>query len=165
MTSEDIFIRDLQSYLTEFNLSNYDKWKIGELLYEYKAREMEYQPSKVQFVEKKIYINITPKEDMPIPTDSIKIMELGAEYFNVSISTLTSKNRTKALVQKRQLIQYYMHEKNYRLIDIAKAFKQDHTTIIHVKKKISNELSIYNDVSEKYLNMVEFIEGKLNLEN
>lgn len=89
---------------------------------------------------------ISENEKRPITLDLIK--EIVAEQYNISISDLSSKNRSKQIAYPRQIAMYLCRQlTDLSLIKIANSFERDHSTIMHGVDKISNDIS--NDVAFK----------------
>lgn len=87
------------------------------------------------------------------------IINVVAEYFNISPDDIMSKKRNSELVQARQIIMYLCRDLTATpLTSIAKLLgKKDHTTIIHGVNKISNEI-----VNNEELNIkIEAIKKKI----
>ena len=82
------------------------------------------------------------------------IMGQTAHYFDVSLEQLSSTDRTRTVVEARQIAMYLCRElTDLSLPNIGKAFGgRDHTTVMHANKKISKEMAAkrdtYNQVTE-----------------
>ena len=88
------------------------------------------------------------------------IIEVVAEHFGVDKDDITSKKRNSEFVLPRQIIMYLCRElTETSLINIGKILgKKDHTTVMHGVKKITEELKINEELSNK----VEVIKKKIN---
>ena len=87
------------------------------------------------------------------------IINVVAEYFNITPDDIMSKKRNSELVQARQIVMYLCRDlTDSSLIGIAKLLgKKDHTTIIHGVNKISDEI-----VNNEELNIkIEAIKKKI----
>ena len=87
------------------------------------------------------------------------IINVVAEYFNITPDDIMSKKRNSELVQARQIVMYLCRDlTETSLIGIAKLLgKKDHTTIIHGVNKISDEI-----VNNEELNIkIEAIKKKI----
>lgn len=88
--------------------------------------------------------DIVPKESEEykeiITVDSIQ--KVVAKHFNIRVSDLRSKRRTKSLTLPRHLAMYLCRRlTKLSLIDIGRDFgKKDHTTVIHACSKIEEEM-------------------------
>ncbi|CAN5331683.1 chromosomal replication initiator protein DnaA [soil metagenome] len=86
--------------------------------------------------------------------DAATIMAVTAEYFSVSMDDLTGSNRSRVLVNARQIAMYLCREMtDLSLPRIGATFGgKDHTTVMHAVKKISRQMSerrpIFNQVTE-----------------
>lgn len=95
---------------------------------------------------------ITDPEDNEITVSMI--MGQTAAYFDVTLEQLCSANRSRALVEARQVAMYLCRElTDLSLPKIGKAFGgRDHTTVMHANKKISAQMverrEVYNYVTE-----------------
>lgn len=82
------------------------------------------------------------------------IMDVVAKHYNIKISDMTSRRRTKNITFPRQVAMYLVRNMTDRsLPEIGEAFGgRDHTTVIHAVEKIERELklnpSLQNIVSE-----------------
>lgn len=78
-----------------------------------------------------------------------QIQEHVAKYYNVSISDLKGKKRVKAIVIPRQIAMYLARElTDASLPKIGNEFGgKDHTTVIHAHEKISEQLSIDDNLA------------------
>ncbi|MDD3204985.1 MAG: chromosomal replication initiator protein DnaA [Lachnospiraceae bacterium] len=88
------------------------------------------------------------------------IIEVVAEHFGVDKDDITSKKRNSEFVLPRQIVMYLCRElTETSLINIGKILgKKDHTTVMHGVTKITEELKINEELSNK----VEVIKKKIN---
>lgn len=90
-----------------------------------------------------------------------QVLLIVAEYFNVTIESLTSSSRKKELVTPRQIAMYVMREEmgaSYPAIG-QELGGRDHTTAMHAYNKIVQDLT----VNEKLAQDVTLIKQKLYL--
>ena len=75
-------------------------------------------------------------------------MEVVAEYFNLKIVELKSPTRLKNIALPRQILMYLLRtELGIPLMEVGELLGgRDHTTIIHGVEKITNLLSINEDL-------------------
>lgn len=80
------------------------------------------------------------EEEQKINIDQIQ--RVVAEYFNLKVSDLRSKRRTKSVVLPRQLSMYLIRSlTNHSLPEIGEFFGgRDHTTVLHACQKIEREM-------------------------
>ena len=76
-----------------------------------------------------------------------------AKYFNVTIDQLCSTDRSRAIVEARQIAMYLCRElTELSLPKIGQSFDRDHSTVMHANKKILEQMKqrreVYNDVTE-----------------
>jgi len=71
-----------------------------------------------------------------------------SEYFDISLSDMRAKNRSKAIAYPRQIAMYLARQlTEYSLPEIGDGFGgRDHTTVMHACDKIENEMKIKNGV-------------------
>ena len=84
------------------------------------------------------------------------IQKTVAEYYNIKLSDLLSKRRSRSITRPRQLAMSLTKRlTNHRLPEIGEAFNgRDHTTVIHACNKIK-ELRVENSsLEEDYKNLI-----------
>ena len=87
------------------------------------------------------------------------IQKTVAEYYNIKLSDLLSKRRSRSITRPRQLAMALTKElTNHSLPEIGESFGgRDHTTVIHACKKI-NELRSFNlDIEEDYRKLLRVL--------
>lgn len=86
------------------------------------------------------------------------IMNIVADYFNVSVKDILSPLRSQQISLARQISIYFIRDINEESFnDIAKIFNKKHTTIMYSYEKIKEELK----KNSKLLDQVEFIRNKI----
>lgn len=86
--------------------------------------------------------------------DMQQILNSVCEHFNVSEKVMRSKDRHRDVALCRQVAIFLM--KRYttmRLIDIAKFFNNDHTTIMHSIKKVGQRMETEPELREQIQNI------------
>ncbi len=80
-----------------------------------------------------------------------RIIEVIAEFFNLTKEDILNEKRTKEVVKVRQIVMYFLrHHLNLSLKEIGKILGgRDHSTIIHGIEKIENLLEKDQDLREK----------------
>ena len=82
-----------------------------------------------------------------VKIDPLWVISMTADYFNISVSNLTSKKRIRRYVMARHVsIWLIRNTTDLILSDIGKYFSSDHTTVIHALKKVNNYKGIYSDI-------------------
>ena len=84
------------------------------------------------------------------------IQKTVAQYYNIKLSDLLSKRRSRSITRPRQLAMSLTKRlTNHSLPEIGEAFNgRDHTTVIHACKKIK-ELRVENSsLEEDYKNLI-----------
>ncbi len=87
------------------------------------------------------------------------IQKTTAEYYNIKLSDLLSKRRSRSVARPRQMAMFLAKElTNYSLPEIGESFGgRDHTTVIHACKKIK-ELRDFNlDIEEDYRKLLRVL--------
>ena len=87
------------------------------------------------------------------------IQKTTADYYNIKISDILSKRRSRSVARPRQMAMFLAKElTNYSLPEIGESFGgRDHTTVIHACKKI-NELRSFNlDIEEDYRKLLRVL--------
>ncbi len=84
------------------------------------------------------------------------IQKTVAEYFNVRVSDLISKRRSRDIARPRQMAMYLIKElTNYSLPKIGDHFGgRDHSTVIHACRKTEELIHKENAAKEDYQNLV-----------
>jgi chromosomal replication initiator protein len=92
-------------------------------------------------------------QDRQISIDNIQ--RLVAEYYNIKISDILSKRRSRTIARPRQMAMFLAKElTNHSLPEIGDAFGgRDHTTVLHACKRIAELKESSADVSEDYRNL------------
>lgn len=97
--------------------------------------------------------DLIPDQVGPEITSTI-IMEVTANYMNVSIEELCGQSREKEIVQARQMAMFLCRElTDLSLPKIGQAFgNRDHTTVMHADRKIRKAMSeqprVFNELTE-----------------
>ena len=84
------------------------------------------------------------------------IQKIVAEYYNVKLSDLLSKRRSRSVARPRQMSMFLSKElTNHSLPEIGEAFGgRDHTTVIHACRKIKELRDFNNEIEQDYRNLV-----------
>ena len=92
-------------------------------------------------------------QDRQVSIDNIQ--RTVAEYYNIKISDILSKRRTRTIARPRQMAMALAKElTNHSLPEIGEAFGgRDHTTVLHACRKIAELRESNTDVSEDYKNL------------
>ena len=98
-------------------------------------------------------------QDRQISIDNIQ--KTTAEYYNIKISDLLSKRRSRTIARPRQLAMALAKElTNHSLPEIGDAFGgRDHTTVLHACRKIAELRATSADISEDYRNLSRLLSG------
>lgn len=139
----------LEKYYAEDDVINYIAEKVDTNI-----RELEGKLSEVYFLatlngkkvatmeEAKEIFSREPIEDIKSDLTPEKIISVVCDYFNVSNQDIIGKKKNKEIVEPRMLAIYLISELlSLPLVNIGKIFGgRDHTTIMHSRDKISEEL-------------------------
>ncbi len=98
-------------------------------------------------------------QDRQISIDNIQ--KTTAEYYNIKISDLLSKRRSRTIARPRQVAMAMAKElTNHSLPEIGDAFGgRDHTTVLHACRKIAELRATNSDISEDYRNLSRLLSG------
>lgn len=91
-----------------------------------------------------------------------KIKEVVAQYFNLSVSEITSQRRLKNLTYPRQLAMFLCRElTNNTLSKVGEEFgNRDHTTVLHAYDKIQKEIKENTDTERIYQELCNSLKVK-----
>ena len=83
-----------------------------------------------------------------------------ASYYDIKVSDIKSKRRTREISTTRQIAMYLCREHTKSsLPEIGRQFGgKDHTTVIFSHKKISNSIKKNNDLKASILEILSLIE-------
>lgn len=89
-----------------------------------------------------------------------EIMKLAAQHYNVRVTDLKSRNRTKPLVTARQVSMYLVKKHlDKSLVDIGRAFGgKDHTTVMSALRRIQDQQTKNLDLKRD----IEELEGRIH---
>lgn len=80
------------------------------------------------------------------PTSDLILKEV-SKYYSITTEQITSTNRSKEMVQPRQVAMYLVRNlTNYSLPEIGKVFSRDHTTVMHSINKVEEYLQSSEDM-------------------
>lgn len=84
------------------------------------------------------------------------IQKTVAEYYNIKMSDMLSKRRTRSIARPRQMAMALAKElTNHSLPEIGDAFGgRDHTTVLHACRVIAKLKDSQNDLKEDYRNLI-----------
>ena len=87
------------------------------------------------------------------------IQKTTAEYYNIKMSDILSKRRSRSVARPRQMAMFLAKElTNYSLPEIGESFGgRDHTTVIHACKKINELRSANLDIEEDYRKLLRVL--------
>ena len=93
---------------------------------------------------------------------SIKdIKKTVANYFNISVSSIDSEERTRSLSTPRQVAMYLCRElTNVSYQKIAEAFKKDYSTVNYAHKKITSDISTNDHLKKIVTELKEKIQDE-----
>ena len=84
------------------------------------------------------------------------IQKTVSEYYNIKLSDLLSKRRSRSIARPRQMSMFLAKElTNHSLPEIGDSFGgRDHTTVLHACKKIKELRDFNNEIEEDYRNLI-----------
>ena len=82
-----------------------------------------------------------------------------AEYYNIRLSDLLSKRRSRSVARPRQMSMFLAKElTNHSLPEIGDSFGgRDHSTVLHACKKIKELRAFNNEIEEDYKNLLRVL--------
>jgi chromosomal replication initiator protein len=125
-------------------------------------RELEGVLKKILFYQEQKQVEITEKiaediiekatQNLSKRVNEVNILKAVAEFFNISIEDIISRNRRKEIVEPRQIAMYLLRE----ICDlsypyIGEKMGRDHTTAIHSYEKINRESNQNPALNQKIL--------------
>ncbi|MBK69925.1 MAG: chromosomal replication initiator protein DnaA [Euryarchaeota archaeon] len=87
------------------------------------------------------------------------IQKVTAEYYNIKLSDILSKRRSRSVARPRQMAMFLSKElTNHSLPEIGEYFGgRDHTTVIHACRKIKDLRENSLDIEEDYVKLVRVL--------
>jgi chromosomal replication initiator protein len=106
---------------------------------------------------KEILQDSVKEEEQKISPENIQ--KIVASYYNIKVSDLKSKRRTKSVIEPRQIAMYLTRAlTSCSFPEIGELFGgKDHTTVLHAYNKISKEI----EENVKKMNLIEEIKNML----
>lgn len=128
----------------------------GSLKRVYANSQFQKTPITVELVKESLS-DLLALQDKLVSIDNIQ--RTAAEYYNIKLSDLLSKRRTRSLARPRQVAMAIAKElTRHSLPEIGEAFgSRDHTTVLHAVRKVKELRESSNDVSEDYRNLVRLL--------
>lgn len=107
-------------------------------------------------VAKEVLSDIINLEEQKYNISVSKIKKVVCKHFNVNLEDLNSKKKSNSIAWPRQVAMYIATElTSLSLPEIGREFNRDHTTVIHAKEKVKEELKntffipLYNVIIEE----------------
>ena len=131
-------------------------------------RELEGVLKKLTFYEEQKGVTVTPKiaegiiekavQNLSKHINEVVILKTVAEFYNISLETMTSANRRKEIVEPRQVAMYLLREiSDLSYPYIGEKLGRDHTTAIHAYEKINEEINRNPTLNQKILTIRDMI--------
>jgi len=87
------------------------------------------------------------------------IIQITCDYYDTNTLDLFSKTRRREVVKTRQVSMYLIRNNTkINLMDIARHFKKDHSTVIYSKSTIGNYIEWDKDLSSE----IEYLQNKVD---
>ena len=88
-------------------------------------------------------------------------MKFSGEYFDIKMSDMKIKKRSRAIAYPRQIAMYLARQlTDYSLPEIGEYFGgRDHTTVMHAYEKIKNDLKEKKGLSDLVRRVTDNISG------
>ena len=88
------------------------------------------------------------------------IQEIVAQQYNISITDMSSKNRSKQIAYPRQIAMYLCRQlTDLSLIKIANSFERDHSTVMHGVDKISKDMTSDDSFKDEINELISIIKN------
>jgi chromosomal replication initiator protein len=96
-------------------------------------------------------------QERQITVDNIQ--KVTAEYYNIKISDMLSKRRSRTVARPRQMAMYLAKElTNHSLPEIGESFGgRDHTTVLHACRRIAELKEQSADIGEDHRNLTRLL--------
>ena len=131
-------------------------------------RELEGVLKKIIFYEEQKGVVVTVKiaegiiekavQNLSKHINEVVILKTVAEFYNVSLETMTGPNRRKEIVEPRQVAMYLLREiSDLSYPYIGEKLGRDHTTAIHAYEKINEEINKNPALNQKILTIRDMI--------
>ncbi len=131
-------------------------------------RELEGVLKKILFYEEQKGGEVTTKiaegiiekavQNLSKHINELVILKAVAEFYNISLETMTSSNRRKEIVEPRQVAMYLLREiSDLSYPYIGEKLGRDHTTAIHAYEKINQEINRNPSLNQKILTIRDMI--------
>jgi len=92
-------------------------------------------------IAKEVLADIINLEEQKYSISISKIKQVVCQHFKVSLDDLNSKKKNNSIAWPRQIAMYLATElTSLSLPEIGREFNRDHTTVIHAKEKVKNEI-------------------------
>ncbi|MEO0270815.1 MAG: chromosomal replication initiator protein DnaA, partial [candidate division WOR-3 bacterium] len=89
------------------------------------------------------------------PDDVVRVV---SEYYNIPKTEITGKKQKKELVQARQVSMFIMKNVfNMTVVEIAKYFDKDHTTVLHAINKIESQIQKNEKLKEDIMEIEKML--------
>lgn len=106
------------------------------------------------------YSNKTSRRLIKILVPKDFVVDYVCNIFGVSFDELESPNRSRRLVKARQTLTCLILEyTEMSLSEIGRMMNRDHSTIIHLRDKMTHDLTHDENLKEKYNKLKSLIEG------
>ena len=87
-----------------------------------------------------------------------ELIYLACCYLKVDMGNVLSRKRTRDITEMRHMIMAYLsNSRGVRLVDIGRAFKRDHTTVIYAKEHVSNLCATDKIYSQTYTDLTKYL--------
>ena len=102
------------------------------------------------------------EEEAAEDADIEAVIDSVSKYFNISKNDLLSKKRQKEIAEARQICMYIAceHTKKYPLSYIGERFNRDHSTVIHAREKIKQDIKRDRMLKTKIEDIQNMVKGR-----
>lgn len=161
MTNEEKFIKQLYGYL-DIEFSEFDKGRILGYLQEYKDALPIPLPKII--TNERVVLRVIGNGGKELSIVSpIEIMNLICKASDLTLSELTSKDRSARLITARHVSMYLIRNIcGETFLDIGKLFNRDHTTVISAITHVNNMIDTN---TLKCIALIDYVNSELAIQD
>lgn len=103
-----------------------------------------------------MYKSVKEKKPMPVEYcgNQEDIVNAVLNYYSVSLENLKSKSRKRKYVRPRHVLFYLLYSAGLTTEDIGRIFNRDHSTVIHGRDVVINEIETFNKGEQELIKIL-----------
>lgn len=95
-------------------------------------------------------------------TEVFQVAEAASEMFDVNVDGIMKRNSTRMFTLPRKFVWKYLNEeKGAKLVELARIFEKDHSTVIHGIRSLTEELEYSREMLYRYAEFKDLVNAKL----